>query len=555
MSASTYDAVVIGSGINGLVAATELAGAGWSVCLVEANARIGGFIASDELTEPGFVHDTYSSWHPLFVTGGAYAALGDDLARHGLEYRNTDDLVTAAVAADGTTTVGYRDPVKTAAGFTHAADARRYLAMLDRLSADLDSLGGLLGTELRGLGALRPLAGIARRGKLTGLEHWARDTVTSGRAFSRREFDGPEVDHLWAPWLLHAGLAPDSASGGLMLPLLAGTFHAAGLPVVAGGAGRFVAAFEGLLRERGVDIRVGCAAERIAVNRSRAVGVEVGGQLISATGAVLASVTPGTLYDELLSPDVTDEGARSEAVRYRFGRAAMQVHVALSEPLSWRESVLSQVPLVHLSDGSSSTAIACAEAEAGLLPRRPTVVVGQQYVLDPSRVPKGRASLWLQLQELPFVPRGDSAGELDVTGGWQPQLIEGYVERVLGLIEAHAPGTRGKVASWTAISPVDLQSANRNAVHGDPYGGSAELDQNLLWRPGPRTARHRTGVDRLWHIGASTHPGPGLGGGSGHLVAQALLAPRRLAAFRHREVGVTSSTSHSHDPDHRGGSQ
>lgn len=533
MNTSTYDAVVIGSGINALVAAAELAGAGWRVCIVEANDRIGGFIASGELTEPGFIHDTYSSWHPLFVTAGAYTTLGDDLARHGLEYCNTEDVVTATVAGDGRTTLAHRDPGETAAAFTHAGDRPRYLAMLDRLAADLGSIGGLLGSELRGVGALRPLAAMARRGRVAGLQRWARDTAASGRAFLRREFDGPEVDHLWAPWLLHAGLSPDSASGGLMVPLLAGTLHAAGLPVVAGGAGNFLAAFRGLLRERGVDLRLGAAADRIVVNDNRAVAVEVAGQLLHAKRAVLCSVTPGALYNELLPPHAVGGNVHDEAARYRFGRAAMQVHVALTEPLSWRAGALAKVPLVHLSDGCSSTAIACAEAEAGLLPRRPTVVVGQQYVLDPTRVPEGRASLWLQLQELPFTVRGDSAGELDVSGGWDGQLVEGYVGRVLGLIEAQAPGTRGRVMSWKAISPVGLQEANRNAVHGDPYGGSAELDQNLLWRPGLHTGRHQTSVRQLWHIGASTHPGPGLGGGSGHLVAQRLLARGSLLPYRH----------------------
>jgi phytoene dehydrogenase-like protein len=521
-----YDAVVVGSGINGLVAAAELAGAGWRVCLVEANDRLGGFIASGELTEPGFVHDTYSSWHPLFVTGGAYAVLGEDLARHGLAYCNTEDLVTASVAADGRTTVAHRDPARTAARFRSAADGERYLGMLEHLSVDLASIGGLLGVEVRGPGALRPLAAIARRGRLRGLETWARDTASSGRAFARREFTGPEVDHLWAPWLLHAGLAPDSASGGLMIPLFAGTFHAAGLPVVRGGAGNLVTAFTGLLAERGVDLLLGSPVEGIVLDGGRAVGVQVESRTIRAERAVLASVTPGALYGQLLPAGTVDAATSDEAARYRYGRAAMQVHVALSAPPAWRDAELAEVPLVHLTDGSASTAIACAEAEAGLLPRRPTVVVGQQSVLDPTRVPAGGATLWLQLQELPFTPTGDAAGELDVRGGWTAELVEGYLDRVLGLLEAHAPGTRATVLGTAVLSPADLSAANRNAVRGDPYAGSAELDQNLLWRPGPRTGRHRTEVPGLWHIGASTHPGPGLGGGSGHLVAQALTRPR-----------------------------
>jgi len=524
--------VVVGAGINGMVAAAELAGAGWRICLVDVRDRLGGFIDSGELIEPGFTHDTFSSWHPLFVTGGAHAVLGDDLARHGLRYRNTTDLVTASVAADGRTTIAHRDPGRTVEGFAHPQDKDRYLAVLERLGADLDSIGALLSTELRGRGSLRPLAGIVRRGRLAGLEGWARDTATSGRAFARREFLGPEVDHLWAPWLLHAGLAPDSASGGLMVPLFAATFHAAGLPVVEGGARNFVRAFEDLLVERGVDIRLGAAVDRVVVAGGRAVAVQVGGERLTATRAVLASVTPQVLYGELLAPVDTPEAVRDEAVRYRYGRAAMQVHVTLDAPLAWTNRVLADVPLVHLSSGSASTAIACAEAEAGLLPRRPTIVLGQQHVLDPGRVPSGRAALWLQLQELPFNPEGDSSGELDTHGGWTPDLVEGYLDRILSMIEVHAPGTRAAVRGTHVLSPVDLQAANRNAVTGDPYSGAAELDQNLLWRPGPLTSRHRTGVDGLFHIGASTHPGPGLGGGSGHLVAQALITPGPLDRVR-----------------------
>ena len=167
--------------------------------------------------------------------------------------------------------------------------------------------------------------------------------------------------------------------------------------------------------------------------------------------------------------------------------------------------------------------IACAEAEAGLLPRRPTVVVGQQYLLDSGRVPAGAAALWLQLQEVPFDPRGDSAGELGTTHGWTAALAEGYAKRVLDRIARHAPDLRCKIRMIDVLTPEDLYARNPNAVNGDPYGGSAELDQSLFWRPLASLGRHATPVERLWHIGASTHPGPGLNGGSGHLVATTLI--------------------------------
>jgi phytoene dehydrogenase-like protein len=524
--ADEADAIVVGSGINGLVAAAELARAGWSVILLERNTEIGGFIATEERTLPGYLHDTFSSWHPLFVSGPAYAALGELLHRHGLEYCNTDGWVTASVADDGRATLAHRDPERTAAEFARAEDRSAYRAMLQRLRRDMASIGGLLGSEVRSLALLRHAIGLVRGGGLRGAEWWLRAAVTSGRAYLRRDFRGHEVDHLYAPWLLHAGLSPDHAGGGLMAPLFAGILHGFGLPVVAGGAGRFVNAFRSLLGCLGVRVQTGVEVDRILVAQGRAAGVAAAGRTFRARRAVLASVTPGALYGRLLPEDAVDSALRAEAARFRHGRATLQIHVALSGPLGWRDPRLAEVPLIHLCDGSAGTGIACAEAEAGLLPRRPTVVVGRQYLVDPTRVPAGAAALWLQLQEVPYAPRGDAAGELDTTHGWTEALARGYADRVLDRVARHATDLRDKVRAIDVLTPDDLCRRNPNAVGGDPYGGSAELDQSLLWRPLASSGRHRTPVGRLWHIGASTHPGAGLGGGSGHLVATTLTRRR-----------------------------
>ncbi len=536
------DAIVVGAGINGMVAAAELAKAGWTVTLVDGNDRLGGFIDSAELTVPGYRHDTYSSWHPLFVSGGAYAALGSDLHRHGLRYRNTDDELTASVAGDGRVTMGYRDPVRTAEAFGSAADRSAYLAALAELDRLLPLVGAVLGTEPRSTGTVRALTDSRRRLGRGHLEELLRSTVTGGRAWARSRFTGGEVDHLWVPWLLHAGLAPDQAQGGLMLPLLAATLHGVGLPVVEGGAAAFVAAFRGLLDELGVEVRLGAPVEEIVVAGGRAMGVRLAGESIWASRAVLASVPPDALYGDLLPEVRTEvaglEQARREAARFRYGRAAMQIHVALSGPPAWRDPRLAAVPLIHLTDGSGGTAIACAQAEAGLLPAAPTVVVGRQDVLDPSRVPDGGAALWVQLQELPFVPVGDAAGELDTSGGWTRELASAYAGRVLDRIAAHAPGLTGTVLGTTVISPVDLAAANPNARYGDPYGGACDLDQAVLWRPLPSGRSHRTPIAGLWQIGASTHPGAGLGGGSGHIAAQRLTAPPLLQRVQDRVAAL-----------------
>lgn len=539
------DYVIIGAGINGMVAAARLAGAGYSVTLLDERDRLGGFIDSGELTVPGFVHDTFSSWHPLFVASPAYAELGAELHAQGLTYRNTEGPVTASIhvspGGGERAVIGYRDPGQTAAAFRHEDDRAAYARMLDELGARSGTVFGTLGSELRSKKALG-LVWSALRNGLGPAEQFARDSLMSGRNFTSLRFNGWEADQLWTPWLLHAGLAPDHATGGAMLPLMALTMHSSGLPVVEGGARNFVTAFERLLRSRGVRIELGLPVDRIIVRDGRADAAETVFERFEARYGVLASTSPHELYRNLLPASAIPSAVRDQASTHRSGRAAMQIHLALDTPPAWNDVRLAQVPLVHLSNGSGSTGIACAQAEAGVLPASPTVVVGQQCVLDPTRAPEGKATLWIQLQELPFRPTGDAAGELDVGQGWTPWLATAYAERVVNRIEPFAPGLRSSVLGIKVLSPADLRAANRNAVHGDPYGGSAELYQNLLWRPFPAGARHRTHLAGLWHLGAATHPGPGLGGGSGYLVSEQILAEgRRRLPGRRRPPATVSA--------------
>ncbi|WP_043474351.1 phytoene desaturase family protein [Paeniglutamicibacter gangotriensis] len=524
------DYVVIGSGINSLVAAAELARSGASVVLLEEHDKLGGFIDSGELTVPGFIHDTFSSWHPLFIAGAAYAELGRELHVRGLRYRNTEDAgipwVCASIGTDAagatTTVLATRDPEATASAFEHRSDREAYARLLMDFGDQAPVVFGALGGEMNLPSAARLGFKMVRMG-LSKAQQLVRQGLMSGRNLTRGSFTGNEVDQLWAPWLLHAGIGPEQASGGVMLPVMSASIHQFGLPVVQGGAARFVAAFESLLTDHAVVIRKGTRAEGVVVTGGRARAVRTANETITARKGVLASVSVPQLYTELLEAPVVPEQTRREVRAHRPGRAAMQIHVALSGPVPWSDERLAQTPLVHISTGSNSTAIACAQAEAGLLPANPTIVVGQQCVLDPSRAPEGQATLWLQLQELPFEPDGDAAGELDTSAGWDEKLTEAFIQRVLSTIEQYAPGLGELALGTKAFSPQQLSQANRNAVAGDPYGGAAELYQNLLWRPLPRLGKGRSPVKGLWHIGAATHPGPGLGGGSGHLVAQQLI--------------------------------
>ncbi len=528
---SSYDVILIGSGINSLVAAAKLGAAGRRVAIFEQHDDIGGFIASGQPIHEGYTHDLYSSWHPLFTLGPAYAEFGEQLHGYGLEYCNTDGAVTASIATgpDGRsrTVVCYRDPERTVSEFEHAADRDAYLGMLGDLEQWAPVIFGALGSELRPWNLAKIFGQGLKSAGQRSLGRLARQGLMSGRNYTRASFTGWEVDQLWTPWLLHAGLGPDAATGGAMLPVMAGSMHQAGLPIVAGGAENFLAAFRRLLSANGVEIFTGEAVERIELTRDTVSGIRTASGRTVRSGTVLASVGARALYERLLPQVPALVEQREQTARFQMGRGAMQIHLTLAAPVPWTDAHLAAVPLIHLSDGSNSTAIACAQAEAGLLPAEPTVVVGQQSVLDPSRAPTGAATLWIQLQEVPYAPVADAAGELDVSGGWTESLKSGYLDRVLRRLAEHAPGIRELVTGSLVLSPADLEARNPNAVNGDPYGGGAELYQNLLWRPLPGGPGWNGPVKGLYHIGAAVHPGPGLGGGSGYLAAANVLKTAR----------------------------
>ena len=202
----------------------------------------------------------------------------------------------------------------------------------------------------------------------------------------------------------------------------------------------------------------------------------------------------------------------------------MQIHYALNSPPKWKQPELAKVALLHLTSGLDGVSKAVNEAERGMLPVEPTICVGQPTAFDPSRAPEGKAILWLQLPEAPRRIKGDAKGEIAVPadGQWTEAVREAYAGRVEAILGHHIEGFEASVIKRRCYSPADLEAMNINLVGGDPYGGYCGIDQFFLWRPLRGTVNHQTPVKRLYHIGASTHPGPGLGGGSGFLLAGAL---------------------------------
>jgi phytoene dehydrogenase-like protein len=318
-----------------------------------------------------------------------------------------------------------------------------------------------------------------------------------------------------------------------MTQVIAVAIELGGLPVPKGGGVKLVEALAGIVREGGGALETGQDVERIVVENGRATGVRVANGGTVTSGCVVANVTPTQLYGRLLDASDLPPAAADAGRRFRYGRAEMQIHYALSEPPRFDgDERLGRTAIVHLTPGLDGVSRAVNEAERGLLPAEATIVLGQPLAVDPSRAPDGKSILWIQLQELPRKPKGDAAREIDVGDGtWTEELRERYADRIQARIARHAPNFESSILRRVVLSPADIERANVNLAGGDIYSGSCALDQNLIWRPRPSLPGHRTPVEGLYHIGASTHPGPGLGAGSGTIVAHDLLreGPARRA--------------------------
>jgi phytoene dehydrogenase-like protein len=524
-----YDVVFVGSGINSLAGAALLARGGKRVLVLERNHYLGGAIRTEELTRPGFLHEVFASWHPLFVGSAAYAELGEELGARGLEYLHTE-LPTASLFPDGTSAFLTTSHDANVEEFERLApgDGEAWRRVVAEFMPNADLAFGVLGTELwSSAGAGLGLKAYRRLGR-RGLVGFTGALLASCRDWVTESFDSSQVHGLLAPWVLHTGVGPDAASSGFMTRVIAVAVELGGMPVPRGGGVRLVEALAGIVGDAGGACETGREVERILVRDGRAAGVALaGGETVVAVEAVVANVTPTQLYGRLLAIDEVPVAAAEAARRFRYGRAGMQIHMALSEPPRWAgDERLGRTAVVHLTPGLDGVSRAVNEAERGLLPAEATIVCGQPTTLDQSRAPDGASILWIQLQELPPRVLGDAAGELDAGDGtWTEDLRERYADRIQARLALQIENLDSALQARVVLSPADIEAANVNMVGGDIYSGSCSLDQNLVWRPRPELPGHATAVDRLYHIGASTHPGPGLGAGSGTLVAKHLLRP------------------------------
>lgn len=522
------DYVIVGGGINGLVAASVLGKHGHKVLVLDRNERVGGCLRSEEITAPGFLHDVMATTLVLFLTSPAYGAIGKDLEARGFAVANSD-LPTGVLRPDGSHVLFSRDRQRNVATFEACApgDGVAFAQEMDRMGVDAPFLFSLLGGQLWSRSTAILVAREAWRRGPRALLAWFGEALKPARGYLESTYASEAVHALWAPWALHCGLNPESAYSAAMIKVIAFAVEMAGCPIAIGGARSLLGAFERLIGDQGGQIRCGAEVDRIVLAPDgRARGVRLAsGEAIAANRGVICSTTPDQLYGRLLQDRPPPPEIAAAVKRFRYGKGDMQIHYALDAPPRWKGGAeLGKVALLHVTPGLDGVSRAANEAERGLLPAEPSICVGQPTALDPSRAPEGKAILWLQLPEAPRFLKGDAAGQIATPpdGRWTEAVREAYADRVEALFSRHIENFQNHVIARKVYAPADLEALNVNLVGGDPYGGYCGVDQFFVWRPFASSVNHRTHVPGLYHIGASTHPGPGLGGGSGFLVANAL---------------------------------
>jgi phytoene dehydrogenase-like protein len=491
------DIVVIGSGPNGLFAASTLARRGFRVLVLEANPRrAGGAVGTEELTLPGFLHDVGAGFFPFAATSPAFRSLDLGIkwlhARYESCHPALDGSVACLARGDGIDTAPF--------GGDRDQDAFRKLARF-HAGVEADLMAALLGPF--------PSLGPLWRLGLLNLLRVARMLAASGRALASRLFETEAARRVLPSLGLHGDVGPDDRLGAALGYVLGLTATTGGYGVPQGGAQSITRALVGEIERSGASLQLGARAKHIVVRGRRAVAVVLeDGTEIAAARAILADTSAATLLLSLLDERDVPSWVRSFMVRFPQGWGTFKVDWALSAPVPWRAESARQSAVVHAAESLDDLSRFTGEVRAGRLPDRPYLVVGQQSLADPSRAPEGKQTLYAYTHVPSRIENGWSAAR------------DGFADRVEARIEELAPGFRASVLARHILSPADLEAGNANLVGGDLGGGSNAWHRQLLFRPMFPYFRYRMPVKGLYLCSSYAHPGAGVHGMCGYNAAQ-----------------------------------
>lgn len=469
------DAIVVGSGPNGLVAAIRMAQAGWSVVVVEAAETAGGGVRSAALTQPGFIHDVCSSVYPLGVGSPFFRTL--PLEQFGLQWA----FPPAALAHpldDGSAAVLHSSLKETAD--TLGSDGKNYQKLMEPFVARCQELVQDILAPPR----------LPRHPLL--FARFGRQAIRSAVGLANARFKTERARALFAGLAAHSMLPLEflsTAGVGLMLGILG---HVVGWPFARGGSQQFTNSLISYLQSLGGKVITGSPVESL--------------EQVPPARAVLLDVTPRQLLK--IADQQLPDSYRRKLERYRYGMGCFKLDFALHQPIPWRAQECRGAGTVHL--GGSLKEISESERSnwAGKESNCPYVLLSQPSLFDSSRAPQGKHTAWAYCH----VPNGFRG---DMTS-----IIEGQIERF-------APGFRDCIAARSVLSPADLEKRNPNIVGGDIGGGAADLSQLFLR---PTASLYKVPINGVYLCSSSTPPGPGVHGMCGYFAAELALAGHKKAA-------------------------
>jgi phytoene dehydrogenase-like protein len=529
MTPESYDAVVVGAGPNGLVAANHLLDAGWSVVVLEAQPTPGGAVRSDREVHPDYVHDTFSTFYPLTAASPLVQAF--HLEEHGLRWRHAPAVV-GHPRPDGTWAILHRDRSVTATLLDehHPGDGEAWLRTCDQW----DRIGDAVVRAL--LSPFPPVrAGVSALTRLRsagGLD-LVRDLLTPARRLAEQRFGSEQARLLIAGNAGHADIPLNAPGSGLMGWLLCMLGQTVGYPVPEGGAGRLTEALVRRAESLGGEVRCDAEVVRVDVDGGRATGVRTAdGRSVRARRAVLADVAAPHLYGGLVPDEQLPGRVRRGMQRFELDPSTVKVDWALDGPVPWASPPPHAPGTVHVADSVDEMAEALGQVSANAVPARPFLLAGQMTTSDPTRSPAGTESMWAYTH----VPQHSTrdAGDGSVRGVWDHEDLQRFADRVQHRIESLAPGFGDRIVARRVLGPRELEARDANLVGGAINGGTAQLYQQLVFRPVPGLGRAETPVAGLYLASASAHPGGGVHGACGSNAARAAVAHDRVRGLLRR---------------------
>ena len=526
-SGRSYDALVIGAGPNGLVAANVLADAGWDVLVLEAQSSPGGAVRSDRELHPDFVHDTFSAFYPLAVASRAMTSLR--LEDHGLVWEHAP-AVLGHPFGDGQWAMLHRDRAMTAAGLEalHPGDSHAWLELCrlwDRIGPSL--IDGVTTPFPPVRAGARLLPAIARSGGLDTVRRLATPVASLGREL----FGGPAGGLLLAGNAGHADFPLSSPGSGVFGVLMTMMGQTVGFPVPRGGAQSLTDALVARFTSLGGELVLDADVTRIVVSEGRVSGVATRDGETYAARTVVADVAAQHLFGGL----VRTEDLPARLVRgmrdFELDPGTVKVDWALSGAVPWTNCPIDVPGTVHIADSVEEMTQTLAQVASGVVPDRPFLLTGQMTTSDPSRSPAGTESFWAYTHvPQPTATRSDAGGT--ISGRWDRDDCERFADRMQARIEERAPGFGDLVLGRRVLGPHELEARNANLIGGAVNGGTSQLHQELVFRPAPSMrGRAFTGVEGLYLGSASAHPGGGVHGAAGANAARAAIWHRRTHAL------------------------